>query len=89
MNRLDTAFSRDGDEKVYVQDRMRENGAEVWQWIHSGAHFYVCGDASRMASDVDRMLKSIIAQHGGMTEAEAKAYVEKMSKNQKYVRDVY
>ena len=89
LNRLDTAFSRDGDEKVYVQDRMRENGAEVWQWIHSGAHFYVCGDASRMASDVDRMLKSIIAQHGGMTEAEAKAYVEKMSKNQKYVRDVY
>lgn len=89
LTRLDTAFSRDGDEKVYVQDRMRESGAELWSWLQSGAHFYVCGDASRMAVDVDRTLKEIVAEHGKMSEKEAAEYVTKLAKDKRYVRDVY
>ena len=89
LKRLDTAFSRDGDQKVYVQDRMRENAAELWQWLERGAHFYVCGDASRMASDVDRMLKEIVAEQGKMDTNAAKAYVDELAKDKRYVRDVY
>tara|TARA_R110002049_G_scaffold4601_5_gene32346 strand:+ start:487228 stop:488814 length:1587 start_codon:yes stop_codon:yes gene_type:complete len=89
LTRLDVAFSRDGDQKVYVQDRMRENAAELWQWLQDGACFFVCGDASRMASDVDRALKQIVAEQGGMDETDAIAFVETMSKEHRYVRDVY
>ena len=89
LNRLDTAFSRDGEEKVYVQDRMREQGAALFQWLSEGAHFYVCGDASRMAADVDRALKEVVAEHGGMSDDEAAAYVSELSKTNRYVRDVY
>ncbi|GAA5507165.1 sulfite reductase subunit alpha [Novipirellula caenicola] len=89
LQRLDTAFSRDGDKKVYVQDRMRENGAELFQWLCDGAHFYVCGDASRMAADVDRTLKQIVAEHGNMSQEEADQYVAGLSKAKRYVRDVY
>ncbi len=89
LQRLDTAFSRDGDKKVYVQDRMRENGAELFQWLTEGAHFYVCGDASRMAADVDRTLKAIVAEHGNMSEEQADQYVANLSKAKRYVRDVY
>ncbi|TWU23888.1 Sulfite reductase [NADPH] flavoprotein alpha-component [Novipirellula galeiformis] len=89
LQRLDTAFSRDGDKKVYVQDRMRENGAELFQWLTEGAHFYVCGDASRMAADVDRTLKAIVAEHGNMSEEQADQYVASLSKTKRYVRDVY
>ena len=89
LQRLDTAFSRDGDKKVYVQDRMRENGAELFQWLTEGAHFYVCGDASRMAADVDRTLKQIVAEHGNMSEEQADQYVANLSKAKRYVRDVY
>ena len=89
LTRLDTAFSRDGDEKVYVQDRMQENADEMWKWIQQGAHFYVCGDASRMAVDVDRTLKSIVASQGGMSEQAAADFVAKLSKDKRYVRDVY
>lgn len=89
LTRLDTAFSRDGDKKIYVQDRMRENGKELWSWLERGAYFYVCGDASRMASDVDRALVSIVAQHGGMPEDEAIQYVKKLTASKRYVRDVY
>jgi len=89
LTRLDLAFSRDQQEKIYVQNRMLENGAELWSWLEGGAHFYVCGDASRMAKDVDAALHSIIEKHGGKSADEAKAYVAKLKSNKRYQRDVY
>ncbi|WP_436947313.1 molybdopterin-dependent oxidoreductase [Streptomyces sp. SudanB52_2052] len=89
LTRLDTAFSRDQRNKVYVQDRMREHGPELWHWLRDGARFYVCGDASRMAKDVDRALRDIAVAHGGMSEAEAAAYVKQLAADKRYVRDVY
>ena len=87
--RVDLAFSRDQAKKVYVQDRMREAAAELWAWVKGGAHFYVCGDAHRMAKDVDLALHEIIAQHGGMEPAAAADYVKQMKKDKRYQRDVY
>ncbi|CAN0339173.1 unnamed protein product, partial [Ectocarpus sp. 4 AP-2014] len=75
LTQLSTAFSRDQAEKVYVQDRMRESGAELWSWLDRGGYFFVCGDARRMASDVDKALHDIVAEHGGMTAEAAKAYL--------------
>ncbi|MFE4855575.1 molybdopterin-dependent oxidoreductase [Streptomyces sp. NPDC056670] len=89
LTRLDLAFSRDQRNKVYVQDRMREHGPRLWQWLQDGAHFYVCGDASRMAKDVDRALQDIVALHGGLPEDEAAAYVRRLATDKRYVRDVY
>ncbi|MGW1877982.1 molybdopterin-dependent oxidoreductase [Streptomyces sp. NPDC001975] len=89
LSRLDTAFSRDQRAKVYVQDRMREHGPLLWSWLRDGAHFYVCGDASRMARDVDRALKDIATVHGGLTEDEAAAYVKQLAAERRYVRDIY
>jgi sulfite reductase alpha subunit-like flavoprotein len=89
LTRLDTAFSRDQRNKVYVQDRMREHGPELWHWLRDGARFYVCGDASRMAKDVDRALRDIAVAHGGLSEAEAAAYVKQLAADKRYVRDVY
>lgn len=89
LNRLSLAFSRDQVEKVYVQDRMREHGAELWQWIDEGGYFFVCGDAKRMASDVDKALHDLIAEHGGMSADTAKAYVKQMKETNRYSRDVY
>lgn len=89
LTRLDTAFSRDQAEKVYVQNRMTDAASEVWQWLEEGAHFYVCGDASRMAKDVDAALHQIIAQCGNRSAEEAAAYVAEMKKNKRYARDVY
>ena len=89
LARLDTAFSRDQRAKVYVQDRMREHGPELWHWLQEGAHFYVCGDASRMAKDVDRALRDIAVAHGGLDEAEAASYVKQLAAAKRYVRDVY
>jgi sulfite reductase (NADPH) flavoprotein alpha-component len=89
MARVDLAFSRDQAKKVYVQDRMREAAAELWAWIQGGAFFYVCGDAHRMAKDVDLALHEIIAQQGGMDPAAAAAYVKQMKKDKRYQRDVY
>ncbi|MEU4930068.1 bifunctional nitrate reductase/sulfite reductase flavoprotein subunit alpha [Streptomyces yokosukanensis] len=89
LTRLDTAFSRDQRAKVYVQDRMREHGPLLWSWLRDGAHFYVCGDASRMAKDVDRALRDIAGVHGGLDEAEAAAYVKQLAADKRYVRDVY
>ncbi|MGW0609421.1 molybdopterin-dependent oxidoreductase [Streptomyces sp. NPDC002788] len=89
LTRLDTAFSRDQRNKVYVQDRMREHGPELWHWLRDGARFYVCGDASRMARDVDRALRDIAVAHGGLGEAEAAAYVKQLAADKRYVRDVY
>jgi sulfite reductase (NADPH) flavoprotein alpha-component len=89
LTRLNTAFSRDQLLKVYVQDRMRENAAELWSWLKSGAFFYVCGDARRMAKDVDTALVDIVAGEGRMSPAEAAEYVKQMKKDRRYQRDVY
>ncbi|WP_271408515.1 sulfite reductase subunit alpha [Pseudomonas sp. Q1-7] len=89
LTRLDTAFSRDQAEKLYVQQRMLEQGAELWRWLEDGAHFYVCGDASRMARDVDAALKAVVREHGRMSAAQAEAYVSAMARDKRYVRDVY
>ena len=75
--------------KVYVQDRMRENAAELWSWIKNGAHFFVCGDAKRMAKDVDQALHYIIAEQGGTTPVQAAEYVKQMKKDKRYQGDVY
>ena len=89
LTRLDLAFSRDQAEKVYVQDRMIQNAAELWAWLEAGAHFYVCGDASRMAKDVDAALHKIAETAGGKSADEAKAYVAKLKSDKRYQRDVY
>jgi sulfite reductase (NADPH) flavoprotein alpha-component len=89
LSRLDVAFSRDQADKFYVQDRMREQGAQLWAWLEDGAHFYVCGDASRMARDVDTALKEIVAQHGGMSDEKARDYVSRLAQEKRYARDVY
>ncbi len=89
LTRLDTAFSRDQDEKVYVQQRMLENADEIYRWLEEGAYFYVCGDASRMAKDVDAALTRIVELAGQKTPAEAALYVEALKKAKRYKRDVY
>jgi sulfite reductase (NADPH) flavoprotein alpha-component len=89
LTRLDVAFSRDQADKIYVQDRMREHGAQLWAWLEDGAHFYVCGDANRMARDVDAALKDVIATHGGMDEEKALEYVSRLTREKRYARDVY
>lgn len=89
LARADLAFSRDQILKVYVQDRMRENAAELWAWLKAGAHFYVCGDAKRMAKDVDVALHEVVAQQGGMDATAASDYVKQMKKDRRYQRDVY
>jgi sulfite reductase (NADPH) flavoprotein alpha-component len=89
LTRLDVAFSRDQADKIYVQDRMREQGAQLWSWLEDGAHFYVCGDATRMARDVDAALKDVIATHGGMSDEKAAEYVSRLSREKRYARDVY
>jgi sulfite reductase (NADPH) flavoprotein alpha-component len=87
--KMSTAFSRDQPEKIYVQNRMLENAAELWSWLEAGAHFYVCGDASRMAKDVDEALHKIIETAGGKSRDDAKAYVAKLKTDKRYQRDVY
>jgi sulfite reductase (NADPH) flavoprotein alpha-component len=89
LARLDTAFSRDQATKIYVQDRLRENAAELWQWLEGGASFFVCGDAKRMAKDVDLALHEIIAAQGQLTPAAAADYVKQLKKDKRYQRDVY
>lgn len=89
LTRLDTAFSRDQAAKVYVQDRMRENAAELWKWIQQGAYFYVCGDAKRMAKDVDAALHAIVAEQGGLTPEAAVDWVKQFKKDGRYQRDIY
>ena len=89
LNQLDTAFSRDQEQKIYVQDRMCENAAQLFKWLESGGSFFVCGDASRMAKDVDKALHEIIQQQGGLSADDAKAYVKKLKAENRYCRDVY
>ncbi len=89
LNRLDLAFSRDQAEKIYVQDKMREHGAELFAWLEQGGYFFVCGDAYYMAKDVDKALHDVIATHGNKTEQQAIDYVNQLKKDKRYVRDVY
>lgn len=89
LSKLDLAFSRDQPEKVYVQHRMLERADELYQWLEKGAHFYVCGDASRMASDVHDALIEILQSAGAKSLDEAKSYVDQMKKDKRYQRDVY
>nr|MDT0525724.1 hypothetical protein [Streptomyces sp. DSM 41633] len=81
--------SRDQADRVYVQHKMLDRGAEVWRWLDNGAHFYVCGDASRMAKDVDTTLATILRTHGGMSEDAARDYKRELVAQKRYVRDVY
>jgi sulfite reductase (NADPH) flavoprotein alpha-component len=89
LTRLSLAWSRDGNDKVYVQHRMREAGHEVWAWLKHGAHVYVCGDALRMAKDVETALTDIVAEHGGRTPAEAIRFVGELKATGRYQADVY
>jgi sulfite reductase (NADPH) flavoprotein alpha-component len=91
LYKFTTAWSRDQVEKIYVQNRLKENGAEVWQWFEEGAYFYICGDKQRMAKDVHRALIEIAMEHGGMSEEDATFFIEKtmMREQKRYLRDVY
>jgi sulfite reductase (NADPH) flavoprotein alpha-component len=89
LTRLSTAWSRDGAAKVYVQDRMREAGPELWAWLKDGAHFYVCGDAQRMAQDVEKALVEISAKGGQMSEAAARDFIAELKAAGRYQTDVY
>ncbi|MGE2833457.1 molybdopterin-dependent oxidoreductase [Mycobacterium sp. SMC-4] len=89
LNRLDLAFSRDQRQRVYVQHKMLDYGRDVWSWLEDGAHFYVCGDATQMARDVDDALTEIIRTHGGMSQDKARDYKRRMVADKRYVRDVY
>lgn len=89
LTRLDLAFSRDQRNKVYVQDHIREHGAQLWSWLADGAHLYVCGDASRMAKDVDRALREVVAAHGHLDADGTAGYMEQLVADRRYVRDVY
>ena len=89
LTRLSLAWSRDNEEKFYVQDRMLQVGRELWSWIADGAHVYVCGDAQRMAKDVERALIDIVAAHGARSTNEAVAFVTELKKAGRYQMDVY
>jgi sulfite reductase alpha subunit-like flavoprotein len=89
LTRLDVAFSRDKKEKVYVQHRMQQHGKDIAQWLNDGAYFYVCGAKSPMSEDVEKTLIDILVQHGGKTPDTAKTYLEDLSEQDRYVKDVY
>jgi len=89
LNKVDLAFSRDQAEKVYVQDRLREKGEEVFAWLEKGAHFYICGDANRMAKDVHQALIDIVKAHGGKDDEQAESYLKELRSNNRYQKDVY
>jgi sulfite reductase (NADPH) flavoprotein alpha-component len=89
LARLSLAWSRDGNDKVYVQHRMREAGGELWSWLNAGAHVYVCGDALRMAKDVETALTEIVAAHGGRTQADAAKFIAELKAKGRYQADVY
>lgn len=89
LSKLDLAWSRDQKEKIYVQQLMVKNGAELWAWLSGGAAFYVCGDASRMAKDVDQALHTVAEQHGKLSPEDAAAFISQLKKEKRYLRDVY
>jgi sulfite reductase (NADPH) flavoprotein alpha-component len=89
LQRLDLAFSRDQSDKIYVQHTLRRRGRELYDWIAGGAHIYVCGDATRMAGDVDNALRDIIREHGGKSEEDARDLLNQLTQERRYARDVY
>src|SRR5438094_937428 len=89
LTHIHCAFSRDQEHKIYVQNRMQESAAELWHWLDAGAYFYVCGDALKMAKDVDAALRTIVQEQSGKLPEEAQAYVEQMKADKRYKRDVY
>jgi sulfite reductase (NADPH) flavoprotein alpha-component len=89
LSRLTLAWSRDGDEKIYVQHRMRDDGRDLWDWLSHGAHIYVCGDALHMAKDVERALIDVVAEHGKRSPEDAARYVAELKKDDRYQADVY
>ncbi|MCW6520919.1 NADPH-dependent assimilatory sulfite reductase flavoprotein subunit [Yersinia ruckeri] len=89
LTHIDLAWSRDQPQKIYVQDKLREKGAEVWRWIQQGAHIYVCGDANRMAKDVEKALLDVVAEHGGMDAEQADEFLSELRFARRYQRDVY
>jgi sulfite reductase (NADPH) flavoprotein alpha-component len=89
LHKVDVAFSRDRTPRAYVQDRLRESGAELFAWLQGGAHLYVCGDAEHMAPDVHAALVEIVATHGGLDREAAEAYLRRLADERRYLRDVY
>ncbi|MFQ2191092.1 assimilatory sulfite reductase (NADPH) flavoprotein subunit [Aeromonas jandaei] len=89
LSKISLAFSRDQAHKIYVQDRLREAGQELYQWLEAGAHFYVCGDANKMAKDVQEALLDVIAEHGHKSREEAEEYLSELRRAKRYQRDVY
>ncbi|QWA10045.1 NADPH-dependent assimilatory sulfite reductase flavoprotein subunit [Sodalis ligni] len=89
LTRIDLAWSRDQAQKIYVQDRLCEQGAEVWRWLQQGAHIYVCGDANHMAKDVEQALLQLVAEHGGMDTEQADEFLSELRVERRYQRDVY
>lgn len=89
LHRLDLAFSRDQAQKIYVQQRLRERGAELYEWLENGAQLYVCGEATRMAKDVHAALVDLVAEHGGRTHEQAAEYIDALQQQGRYARDVY
>lgn len=89
LTRIDLAWSRDQQQKIYVQDKLREQGAELWRWINDGAHIYVCGDANRMAKDVEHTLLEVIAEYGAMDAEAADEFLSELRVERRYQRDVY
>ncbi|QWZ94816.1 assimilatory sulfite reductase (NADPH) flavoprotein subunit [Aeromonas sp. FDAARGOS 1411] len=89
LSKISLAFSRDQANKIYVQDRLREAGQELYQWLEAGAHFYVCGDANKMAKDVQEALLDVIAEHGHKSREEAEEYLSELRRAKRYQRDVY
>ncbi len=89
LTRLDTAFSRDQDHKIYVQHRLLERANEVWNWLQRGSHVYVCGDAKRMAKDVDNALRQICQTAGNLSDGQTEEYMAGLRRDKRYQRDVY
>ena len=89
LSRLDLAFSRDQDEKIYVQHKMSEHGEDLFEWLENGGYFYICGDATRMAKDVDQALCDIASKWGNLTADQAREYVNNLKREKRYLRDVY
>lgn len=89
LTRIDVAFSRDQEQKIYVQHRLAEHGAALWAWLQEGAHVYVCGDAARMAQDVEAALLAVVRQHGATSEDDARGYLLELQRARRYQRDVY
>ena len=89
LTRIDVAFSRDQEHKVYVQHRLGQHGAALWAWLQDGAHVYVCGDATHMAPDVESALLAVVREHGAMNDDDARSYLLELQRARRYQRDVY